>query len=50
MSAPARLPVCEEAALPPAAVTPALNRTTGFFDAASSAALMNASPAAMLSR
>ena len=50
ISVPASTPVCEEAARWPACVVPAFIRTTGFFDAASSAASMKASPVAMLSR
>ncbi len=50
MSVPARLPVCDEAALTPALVTPALKITTGLRDAAVSAALMKASPESTLSR
>ena len=50
MSAPARLPVCDEAALDPAAVVPALRITTGLTAATDSATRMNSSPEMMLSR
>jgi hypothetical protein len=50
MSAPARLPVCDDAAFTPAAVVPALNTTTGFLVVACCAAVMKSSPEPMLSR
>ena len=50
MSAPARAPVCDEAALEPAEVVPALRITTGLTAATDSAARMNSSPEPMLSR
>ena len=50
MSAPARAPVCDEAALDPAEVVPALRMTTGLIAATDSATRMNSSPEPMLSR
>jgi hypothetical protein len=50
MSAPARLPVWELAALAPAELVPALSTTTGLAAAADAAACTNALPETMLSR
>jgi hypothetical protein len=50
MSAPARLPVWDEAALAPAALVPALSTMTGFVAAAAAAVCMHSWPEAMLSR